>query len=94
MRLSKIEKEALKYAFDGIKGDFYLFGSRTDNSKKGGDIDILVYTKLPAYQTSKKITVRFFSKCEAKIDVIVLDPENLDELQKAFINEQQLIPLF
>jgi uncharacterized protein len=94
MRLSNLEKEALKYAFDGISGNFFLFGSRTSDIRKGGDIDILVYTKLPAYQTSKNISVRFFSKCEEKIDVIVFDPENLNEQQKAFVNEQKLIPLF
>jgi hypothetical protein len=94
MRLSKLEKEALQFAFEGISGDFFLFGSRTSDIKKGGDIDILVYTKLPPYQTSKSISVRFFSKCEEKIDVIVLDPENINEQQKAFVNEQQLIPLF
>jgi predicted nucleotidyltransferase len=94
MRLSELEKDALKFALEGIPGSFFLFGSRTSDTAKGGDIDILVYTKLPSYQTSKNIAVRFFSKCEEKIDVLVLDPEISNEQQKAFISEQKLIPLF
>ncbi len=42
MRLDALESEALKYALNDFNGDVYLFGSRTDDTKKGGDIDILV----------------------------------------------------
>jgi len=93
MRLSKKEIEALKYALDGIIDETYLFGSRTNDKKKGGDIDILIYSKTQPYQLSKKIAVRFFSKCESKIDIIVADPDNMKNELKAFIREQTLVPI-
>ena len=48
MRLSEGERNSILEALDQIACDYqslYLFGSRTDNSKKGGDIDLLVVFK-------------------------------------------------
>ena len=36
MRLDALEREALKYALNDFNGDVYLFGSRIDDTKKGG----------------------------------------------------------
>jgi uncharacterized protein len=93
MRLTKSESEALYFAINGIDGRIFLFGSRAFDDKKGGDIDILVFSEKSSYQISMQIAVKFFSKCESKIDVIVLDPGKLSLLQKAFIDEQILIPI-
>lgn len=51
MRLTKVEVSSIIATFDryfqnghrgnGEKGSLYLFGSRTDDRKKGGDIDLL-----------------------------------------------------
>lgn len=42
MRLSKFEINSIKQAFLEIfeDGEIYLFGSRVDDSKRGGDIDL------------------------------------------------------
>ncbi len=42
MRLSLVEIEAIKDSFKKVfgAGNIYLFGSRVDNDKKGGDIDL------------------------------------------------------
>ena len=45
MRLDMCEKKALVYALKDFKGDAYLFGSRVDDTKKGGDIDLLLIPK-------------------------------------------------
>ncbi|HBR18568.1 MAG TPA: nucleotidyltransferase [Deltaproteobacteria bacterium] len=73
MRLDANEKEALKFALRGFKGEVYLFGSRVDDTKKGGDIDILLIPKkkIISLKLSLKIQTKFFSKCEEKIDVLV-----------------------
>ena len=36
MRLDTQEKEALRFALKDFRGKAYLFGSRLDNTKKGG----------------------------------------------------------
>ncbi|MEK7845645.1 MAG: hypothetical protein AAB257_01635 [Nitrospinota bacterium] len=65
MRLEECEKEALKYALKGFNGDIYLFGSRIDNSKRGGDIDILLIPKkkINSLKLSLQIQTKFFSRC-------------------------------
>ena len=86
MRLDAEQTSALEYALDLITDEVYLFGSRLDSAKKGGDIDLLVFSKQDSFQLSQQITLRFFEKCEEKIDVVVMDPSRLTEEQQAFLN--------
>jgi len=80
MRLSKSEINIIKNVACEVWGDqtmIYLFGSRTDDSKKGGDIDLFV--DLEAEQEPKKIMLQkaeFLGKLdfllgEQKIDLLV-----------------------
>jgi len=80
MRLSASQIDIIKRVTREVWGDqtlVYLFGSRTDDSKKGGDIDL--YIHLEAEQEPKKIMLKkaeFLSKLviqlgEQKIDVLV-----------------------
>ncbi len=41
IRLDECERKALKKALKDFKREVYIFGSRFDPNKKGGDIDIL-----------------------------------------------------
>ena len=70
MRLDALEREALKYALNDFDGDAYLFGSRIDDTKRGGDIDILLVPKerTNSFKLSLGIQRKFFSKCEENID--------------------------
>ena len=86
MRLDNIQKEALFKAIEGIENEVYLFGSRVDNSKRGGDIDILIFSEENPYRLSQRVATHFFMECEEKIDVVVMDPDNLTPEQKAFLN--------
>lgn len=72
MRLDAVEKAALRFALNDFKGEVYLFGSRLDETKKGGDIDVLLIprNKVKPLKLSLKIQARFFSKCEERIDVV------------------------
>ncbi len=73
MRLDTQEREALRFALKDFRGKAYLFGSRLDNTKKGGDIDILLIPekKVTPLKISLKVQTRFFSRCEERIDVVV-----------------------
>ncbi|MBL6970045.1 MAG: nucleotidyltransferase domain-containing protein [Campylobacterales bacterium] len=72
-RLRNIIKEAYSYSF-GTSGDIYLFGSRTDDTKKGGDIDLAIKTninhKLFKKQKIKFKTYLFRKGYDLKIDLI------------------------
>jgi predicted nucleotidyltransferase len=82
MRLSSkaitIIREAAKHQF-GAQAKVWLFGSRVDDSKRGGDIDLYVEIDTP-------ITDRVLKACrmnaeiqttlgEQKIDILVSSPE-------------------
>jgi predicted nucleotidyltransferase len=86
MRLDSKQKDALDKAIKGIEDEIYLFGSRVDDTKKGGDIDILIFSKEDPYKLSQSVAIQYFMECEEKIDVIVMDPENLSLEQEAFLN--------
>ncbi len=86
MRLDNKQKEAIYRAIEGIEDEIYLFGSRVDAAKKGGDIDILIFSEENPYRLSQRVATQFFMECEEKIDVIVMDPDNLTPEQTAFLN--------
>lgn len=86
MRLDSIERKALENAIRDVDAEVYLFGSRIDNNKKGGDIDILIFSDQNSYKLSQSVSVKFFMECEEKIDVIVMNPKKLTAEQKAFLN--------
>jgi predicted nucleotidyltransferase len=85
MRLSDSEINIIKSVACevwGAKTMIFLFGSRTDDSKKGGDIDLFV--DLVAEKEPKKIMLQkaeFLGKLdillgEQKIDLLVRTPYN------------------
>jgi len=67
--------------------EVYLFSSRLDLKKRGGDIDILIFSEANLFQPSHQVAVKFFEKCEKKIDVLVMNPNHLTEEQQAFLNQ-------
>jgi predicted nucleotidyltransferase len=75
MRLSQKYIEVFKRNFREffIDGDIFLFGSRTDDSKKGGDIDL--YFVLLDHQNLFEKKIKFLSRVkrelgEQKIDIV------------------------
>ena len=92
MRLDPNQQAALQKALTGVKGEVFLFGSRTNMEKKGGDVDILIFSNQDSFQLSQDISVKYFMECEEKIDVIVMDKNNLSKEQKAFLNQIKMEP--
>ncbi|MBE0499767.1 MAG: nucleotidyltransferase domain-containing protein [Campylobacterales bacterium] len=67
MRLSIFEVQSIVDTFHEVFGDgkIYLFGSRVDETKKGGDIDLFIDVPSCDDEHSKKI--EFLTKLERKI---------------------------
>jgi predicted nucleotidyltransferase len=88
MRITPIEQEVIKRAaqecFDA-SAVVRLFGSRVDDSKKGGDIDLFVQTSLVDAEEISKAHTRFLAKLyaelgEQKIDVVIDYPSRTVQL--------------
>ncbi len=74
MRLKSEYRAYLKKQLGGIREDIdiYLFGSRVNDSDKGGDIDILLLSETPVYRNLiRNFRVAFFKKFGwQKIDIV------------------------
>jgi len=76
MRLTKYEIETIRKVFLNVfeHGRLYLFGSRIDDTKKGGDIDIYIEPVDREKLLSKKINFLAQLKSyigEQKIDIVI-----------------------
>ncbi|HHJ07266.1 MAG TPA: nucleotidyltransferase domain-containing protein [Anaerolineae bacterium] len=74
MRLTTDEIEAIKEAVSqyDAKAKTYLFGSRVDDQKKGGDIDLLVMSQVLGFDERRKIRLKLYEKLgEQKIDIVL-----------------------
>lgn len=83
MRITETERrvlcDAAREAF-GADSTIFLFGSRVDDSRRGGDIDLLVETGKTGHAAIFEAQLRFLAKVklalgEQKIDVLVDYPD-------------------
>ena len=79
MRISDNEKQVIVDAI--LQADpsakIYLFGSRVDDTQKGGDIDILIFSNKIGFKEKLKIKTNIFHKIEEqKIDIVVAQDKN------------------
>lgn len=81
MRLSKEAMETIKQTAREVFGpgvSVVLFGSRVDDSDRGGDIDLLVESPVPLSDPLEKclqLEARLQMKLgDQRIDVLVVDP--------------------
>ena len=75
MRLNQTYKNVIKSSFFDVfgQGEIYLFGSRVDDTKKGGDIDLylIVTNHLNLFKKKIKFLAKIKKKLgEQKIDVV------------------------
>ncbi|MCK2088230.1 nucleotidyltransferase domain-containing protein [Thauera aromatica] len=84
MRLSPEQISAIRQSALDVFGDgtsVWLFGSRTDDSKRGGDIDLLIAP--PALSSEERLLrkIRFLARLERrlgerKVDVVIESPND------------------
>jgi predicted nucleotidyltransferase len=85
MRLDSTQKSALDKALKDVSGEAYLFGSRVNDQARVGDVDVLIFSDQDPFKLSQEVSVNYFMECEEKIDVIVMDPNNLTPEQVDFL---------
>ena len=78
MRLTAFEQENIKLYVRkhfGRNADVYIFGSRVDNNRKGGDIDLYITTDMSASEIIREkisLLVELENALgEQKIDVVI-----------------------
>lgn len=78
MRLNEVYRTVIKESlikYFGKDSKFYLFGSRVDDNKRGGDIDLYIETDLDSKKSSDakiKAYIDMIKKLgEQKIDFVV-----------------------
>jgi len=94
MRLSQEQIKVLKDKLKTISSTakLYLFGSRVDDTKRGGDIDLLVVSKEMTKKDLRHLRVEFFKHFgEQKIDIILDDGEFKNPFTKHIIKKAVLL---
>ena len=72
-----------------VKAECFLFGSRTDDTRKGGDIDILILSdKMIERKTLRQIKVAFFKQFGwQKLDLINFTYDDPDPFKMVILDE-------
>ena len=76
MRLKEEQINLLKTTLKNLSENakIYLFGSRVDDTKKGGDIDVLVVSDKLTKKDLRILRIEFFKKFgEQKLDIVLDD---------------------
>ena len=77
MRLSEHELTTIRQKLNTVDphGKIYLFGSRTEDARKGGDIDIYFETTAPLdLKTKLLLEYQLNSLCDCKVDLLFKEP--------------------
>ncbi|MFP4333588.1 MAG: nucleotidyltransferase domain-containing protein [Campylobacterales bacterium] len=90
MRLSPAEIDVLRSKLKELSSEakLYLFGSRVDDSKRGGDIDLLVVSDKLTRKDIRALRLEFFKHFgEQKLDIILDDGEFKDPFTKVILQK-------
>lgn len=86
-RIIDVLQENIKKSFGDV--NIYLFGSRTDNTKRGGDIDLAIETNLSKEEFRKKkslfLSLLIRIDFDYKIDIVNFNTKDkllYDEIRK------------
>jgi len=82
MRLTPFEQQSIKAIlgqFDPL-ADVFLFGSRVDDHRRGGDIDLFVQTTCPM-DLKSQLQARWELEvaCDTQVDLLIKTPDQAEE---------------
>lgn len=78
MRLSTAELQSVRSILVALdpNGRIYLYGSRTDDKRRGGDIDVYLQASRPIdLKTQLGTQYRLELACDTRVDLLVKNPE-------------------
>jgi predicted nucleotidyltransferase len=81
MRLNPNELSAIRTTLGAVDslGNVYLFGSRADDNRRGGDIDLFLdATRAIDLKTALTLQYRLTAACDTKVDLLVKTPGQAD----------------
>ena len=81
MRLNPAELEAIRSTLGALDplGHIYLYGSRADDNRRGGDIDIFLDASLAIdLRTALTCEYRLVGACDTKVDLLIKTPEQAE----------------
>jgi uncharacterized protein len=90
VRLSKRQREALFGALQEIElppgTEVYLFGSRVEPNRRGGDVDVLIVGEIQdTYSTEQRLRRAYQSRLDERLDVVILNRSNPDPDKALFV---------
>jgi predicted nucleotidyltransferase len=83
MRLLPKETQIIRQVLLGAdpQGRIFLFGSRINDEKKGGDIDIFFEaSKDIGLKTKLSLEYQLTTMCETKVDLLIKNPDQEEEV--------------
>lgn len=82
MRLSLHELQSVRQTLLGAdpNGQVWLFGSRADDSRRGGDIDLYLEASQPvSLKASLALEYRLTAMCGSKVDLLIRNPGQAEQ---------------
>lgn len=82
MRLTPQELRSVRQTIHNAdpNGRLWLFGSRADDSRRGGDIDLYLETSLPvSLRDSLALEYRLSTLCGSKVDLLIRNPGQAEQ---------------
>jgi predicted nucleotidyltransferase len=78
MRLNRAELDAIRATLGSIDpaGRVFLYGSRADDARRGGDIDLFLEASKPIdLKTALTAQHRLSAACDTKVDLLIKSPD-------------------
>jgi predicted nucleotidyltransferase len=94
MRLNSKDRHLIKQTIYQLDphAQIYLFGSRVDDNKKGGDIDLLVLSTHLGFTAQKQIKLKLYELIgEQKIDLIIAPEVSTNPFVQLVLEEAVLL---